>query len=230
MALGAQLRAPSFPLAARASRACCRVQVRRNSVADSPPPPPPSATAAARSPATQTPPRPPPQAARAPAPRRRGPAPAAAAPPAIEKEEYVAAPPGSLLRPGVDDPSSMRGQFEKAIRAAQDSIVAAVEELDGTPFRQDAWTRPGGGGGITRVLQGGNVWEKAGVNVSVVYGSMPAEAYRAAVGRDVGGLAAEDRVPFFAAGISSVMHPKNPHVSAACVFHFIHLFVIFYIL
>jgi coproporphyrinogen III oxidase len=106
----------------------------------------------------------------------------------------------------------MRGQFEKAIRAAQDSIVAAVEELDGTPFRQDAWTRPGGGGGITRVLQGGNVWEKAGVNVSVVYGSMPAEAYRAAVGRDVGGLTAEDRVPFFAAGISSVMHPKNPHV------------------
>jgi coproporphyrinogen III oxidase len=105
----------------------------------------------------------------------------------------------------------MRGRFEAVIRAAQDSICAAVSELDGTPFRQDAWTRPGGGGGITRVIQGGNVFEKAGVNVSVVYGSMPAEAYRAAVGRDVAGLDPADRVPFFAAGISSVMHPHNPH-------------------
>lgn len=105
----------------------------------------------------------------------------------------------------------MKARFEKVIRDAQDSIVSAIEEVDGIKFRQDAWTRPGGGGGITRVLQGGNVWEKAGVNVSVVYGTMPAEAYRAAVGHDVKGLASSDRVPFFAAGISSVMHPWNPH-------------------
>lgn len=104
----------------------------------------------------------------------------------------------------------MRARFEKVIRDAQDSICAAISEIDGTPFHQDAWTRPGGGGGITRVLQGGNVWEKAGVNVSVVYGSMPAEAYRAAVGHDIQGLK-DERVPFFAAGISSVMHPWNPH-------------------
>jgi coproporphyrinogen III oxidase len=45
---------------------------------------------------------------------------------------------------------------------------------------------PGGGGGISRVLQGGNVFEKAGVNVSVVYGQMPPEAYRAATGEQVG--------------------------------------------
>ena len=44
------------------------------------------------------------------------------------------------------------------------------------PSAQDAWVRPGGGGGISRVLQNGNVWEKAGINVSVVYGTMPAEA------------------------------------------------------
>lgn len=105
----------------------------------------------------------------------------------------------------------MRVKFEQVIRDAQNSICAAIEKVDGTTFRQDAWTRPGGGGGITRVVQGGNVWEKAGVNVSVVYGSMPAEAYRAAVGHDVTGLSATDRVPFFAAGISSVMHPWNPH-------------------
>ena len=98
---------------------------------------------------------------------------------------------------------SMRGRFEKMIRDAQDSICSAIEEVDGTKFRQDAWTRAGGGGGITRVMQGGNVWEKAGVNVSVVYGTMPADAYRAAIGKDVP-AGPDDRVPFFAAGISSV--------------------------
>lgn len=129
----------------------------------------------------------------------------------IEKEDYIETVPDSLLRAGIDDQNSMKGRFERVIREAQDSICAAISEVDGTPFHQDAWTRESGGGGITRVLKDGNVWEKAGVNVSVVYGSMPAEAYRAAVGRDVKDLKDADRVPFFAAGISSVMHPWNPH-------------------
>ena len=73
-------------------------------------------------------------------------------------------------------------KFEKMIRKAQNEICAAIQELDGQEFREDAWTRPGGGGGISRVLQGGEVFEKAGVNVSVVYGQMPPEAYRAATG------------------------------------------------
>lgn len=61
-----------------------------------------------------------------------------------------------------------------------------MEAADGgASFRQDAWTRPSGGGGITRVMQEGKVWEKAGVAVSVVYGSMPAESYRVAVGKDI---------------------------------------------
>jgi coproporphyrinogen III oxidase len=47
----------------------------------------------------------------------------------------------------------MRARFEKVIRAAQDSICAAISEIDGTPFHQDAWVREAGGGGITRVLQ-----------------------------------------------------------------------------
>ncbi len=47
----------------------------------------------------------------------------------------------------------MRGQFEAVIRAAQESITAAVSGVDGASFREDAWTRPGGGGGISRVLQ-----------------------------------------------------------------------------
>eukprot|EP00171_Calliarthron_tuberculosum_P014699 IDg14699t1 len=122
--------------------------------------------------------------------------------------------PDSFVR-GVDssDPGSMRTRFEKMIRDAQDSICAEVELLDGGKFHEDAWVRENGGGGISRVLQGGNVFEKAGVNVSVVYGTMPPEAVAAAsargVTRDVGFKPGEP-VPFFAAGISSVMHPWNP--------------------
>lgn len=120
--------------------------------------------------------------------------------------------PGSLLR-SVDSQSSTKARFEKVIRSAQDSICKAIEEIDGTKFREDAWVRADGGGGITRVMQNGNVWEKAGVNVSVVYGSMPAEAYRAASANPevLKSKETSGRVPFFAAGISSVMHPHNPH-------------------
>ena len=121
--------------------------------------------------------------------------------------------PKSLLRPGKDTENSTKAKFEKVIRDAQDSICKAIEDIDGTKFRQDAWTREDGGGGITRVMQDGNIWEKAGVNVSVVYGSMPPEAYRAATGNAEALKGKENigRVPFFAAGISSVMHPRNPH-------------------
>eukprot|EP00271_Cylindrocystis_brebissonii_P010358 TRINITY_DN2652_c0_g1_i2.p1 TRINITY_DN2652_c0_g1~~TRINITY_DN2652_c0_g1_i2.p1 ORF type:complete len:318 (+),score=43.73 TRINITY_DN2652_c0_g1_i2:129-1082(+) len=140
--------------------------------------------------------------------------------PGIEKEVAIQGTPDSLLRGEEQEQqssesgsSSMRSRFEKMILAAQNQICAAVEEVDGSKFRQDAWTRPGGGGGISRVLQDGNVWEKAGVNVSVVYGTMPREAYRAATGNsqsDAGTANSDGRIPFFAAGISSVMHPKNP--------------------
>lgn len=89
----------------------------------------------------------------------------------------------------------------------QDDICAAVEAVDGTKFREDSWIRPGGGGGISRVLQDGNVFEKAGVNVSVVYGTMPPEAYRAATGGSSANGSVTNkagRIPFFAAGVSSV--------------------------
>jgi len=127
---------------------------------------------------------------------------------AIEEEVYVEGAPVTLLREE-DYESPMRVKFEKMVREAQDTICAAVEELDGSKFHEDTWTRPTGGGGISRVLQDGNVFEKAGVNVSVVYGQMPPEAYRAATGDDSAGKAGP--VPFFASGISSVMHPRNPH-------------------
>lgn len=132
----------------------------------------------------------------------------------IEKEVMLDSTPDSLLREGLDGPGTMRAKFEHKIREAQDEICSAVSALDGAEFHEDAWGRPGGGGGISRVLAGGNVWEKAGVNVSVVYGSMPPEAYRAATGQTETGSSnggEDERVPFFASGISSVMHPLNPY-------------------
>ena len=92
-----------------------------------------------------------------------------------------------------------------------------MEELDGGNFQEDAWTRPGGGGGISRVLTNGNVFEKAGCSLSVVYGSMPQEALQSATTRGADrakGYAPGERVPFFACGLSSVMHPRNPMVRA----------------
>ncbi|WVY89861.1 hypothetical protein V8G54_035375 [Vigna mungo] len=129
----------------------------------------------------------------------------------IEKETPEAERPETFLR-GVDEAhssSSVRARFEKMIREAQDSVCSALEAADGgAQFKEDVWSRPGGGGGISRVLQDGAVWEKAGVNVSVVYGVMPPDAYRAAKGAPTDQKPGP--VPFFAAGISSVLHPKNP--------------------
>ncbi|CDP04123.1 unnamed protein product [Coffea canephora] len=110
-----------------------------------------------------------------------------------------------------DSAGSVRARFEKMIRDAQDSVCAAIEAVDnGSKFKEDVWSRPGGGGGISRVLQDGAVWEKAGVNVSVVYGVMPPEAYRAAKPSSDNGDIKPGPIPFFAAGISSVLHPHNP--------------------
>lgn len=121
----------------------------------------------------------------------------------IEKETPETERPDTFLRESSSS-SSVRARFEKMIRDAQDEVCRAIEVADGgAQFKEDVWSRPGGGGGISRVLQDGAVWEKAGVNVSVVYGVMPPEAYRAAK------AASADHkpgpVPFFAAGISSVI-------------------------
>ncbi|PON56446.1 Coproporphyrinogen III oxidase, aerobic [Parasponia andersonii] len=145
----------------------------------------------------------------------------------IEKETPEAQRPDTFLREdSASSSSSVRARFEKMIRDAQDSVCRAIEAADGgARFKEDVWSRPGGGGGISRVLQDGAVWEKAGVNVSVVYGVMPPEAYRAAKAESVDHKSGP--VPFFAAGVSSVrawefsfgfcsqfrgvvLHPKNP--------------------
>ncbi|KAL6651350.1 hypothetical protein ACP70R_010275 [Stipagrostis hirtigluma subsp. patula] len=137
---------------------------------------------------------------------------------AIEKETPESEPPPTFLRDDGDGAGSgsVRARFEAMIRRVQGEVCAALEEADGggARFVEDVWSRPGGGGGISRVLQDGRVFEKAGVNVSVVYGVMPPDAYRAAKGAPGKNGAADGQkagpVPFFAAGISSVLHPKNP--------------------
>lgn len=101
--------------------------------------------------------------------------------------------------------------MEKFIHENQEEIVRQLEKVDGKKFQKDTWNRPKGGGGITCVLQDGNVFEKAGVNTSVVYGTLP----RAAIAKmrvHHRALDAEvESLEFFAAGISLVLHPHNPH-------------------
>jgi coproporphyrinogen III oxidase len=90
------------------------------------------------------------------------------------------------------------------VRAMQQEICAALERLDGDGrFGADSWDRPGGGGGVSRVLQEGAVLEKAGVNVSEVHGALSTELARRVPGE--GGA-------FFAAGLSIVVHPRSPMV------------------
>jgi len=101
----------------------------------------------------------------------------------------------------------MRQRMADLARDTQAEITAAIGALDGTDFREDTWERPGGGGGWSRVLQDGRVFEKAGVNVSVVHGELSEQAASAMrAKRDLSGT---DR-RFFATGISLVLHPHNP--------------------
>jgi coproporphyrinogen III oxidase len=93
------------------------------------------------------------------------------------------------------------------IRAMQAELCESLERLDGTArFGADGWVRPGGGGGLSRVLQEGPVLEKVGVNVSEVHGDLPD-----ALARRVPG----EGSAFFATGLSVVIHPRSPMVPTA---------------
>jgi coproporphyrinogen III oxidase len=92
------------------------------------------------------------------------------------------------------------------LRELQDRITTALERGDGSAsFRRDRWSRAEGGGGETRVLRDGAVFEQAGVNFSHVSGAgLPASA--TAQRPELAGAA------FEATGVSLVIHPRNPHV------------------
>ncbi|MCA9666213.1 MAG: oxygen-dependent coproporphyrinogen oxidase [Myxococcales bacterium] len=107
----------------------------------------------------------------------------------------------------------MRERFERMVREAQDAICAGIEAFEPTArFRRDGWQRDGGGGGESRVLQEGAVFEKAGVNFSSVFGELPAAAVRSMGGGDRLGDDASGQLPFFAAGVSVVIHAHSPMV------------------
>ena len=95
---------------------------------------------------------------------------------------------------------------EDYLRNLQLDICSSLEEVDGKEkFRKDQWDRPGGGGGISRVLVGGDIFEQAGVGFSHVFGSeMPPSATKSRP--ELAGKG------FQAMGVSLVLHPRNPYV------------------
>jgi len=98
----------------------------------------------------------------------------------------------------------MKDKFYAYIQKLQNTITSKLEEVDGkATFKEDIWERPEGGGGRTRVIENGNVFEKGGVNISGVHGELPKsmQAY----------FGVED-ADFFACGLSLVLHPKSPMV------------------
>jgi len=107
----------------------------------------------------------------------------------------------------------IKAKMELMIMKTQAEFCRALEAEEGPniKFHVDRWLRSEGGGGVTCVLQEGQTFEKAGVNVSVVHGNLPpnAVAQMRARGKN---LAKDKELPFFAIGISSVIHPRNPHV------------------
>ncbi|KAG9295029.1 hypothetical protein G9A89_017823 [Geosiphon pyriformis] len=114
------------------------------------------------------------------------------------------------LKEEVTDSSSMRLRMEQYVKNLQKKIVAELEALDGKSFKVDTWKRKEGGDGVSCVLQEGNVFEKAGVLVSVVYGQLPQAAVEQMKSRHKEINPAHGPFPFFAAGISIVLHPHNP--------------------
>lgn len=98
----------------------------------------------------------------------------------------------------------MKTQFVSYIKKLQNEIIDAIQDEDGMAcFQEDAWERPGGGGGRTCVIENGAVFEKGGVNTSEVFGKLPESMQKQL------GVSQSD---FFACGISLVIHPKNPMV------------------
>lgn len=95
----------------------------------------------------------------------------------------------------------LRRETIEYFRSLQDSICAGLAAIDGSKFREDSWDREGGGGGRSRVLENGGVFEKAGVNFSEVFGEMDPQFAKQIPG---------EGTQFTAAGVSLVLHPRSP--------------------
>tara|TARA_R110002049_G_scaffold77568_18_gene198483 strand:+ start:1420 stop:2322 length:903 start_codon:yes stop_codon:yes gene_type:complete len=98
----------------------------------------------------------------------------------------------------------MKEKFVAYIKNLQNTITTNLETVDGTAkFKEDIWKRPEGGGGKSRVIENGSVFEKGGVNISEVHGELPESMQQYFGVKDAN---------FFACGLSLVLHPKNPFV------------------
>ncbi|WP_136467854.1 oxygen-dependent coproporphyrinogen oxidase [Flagellimonas onchidii] len=98
----------------------------------------------------------------------------------------------------------MKDKFYDYIQQLQGTITSKLEQVDGTAkFQEDLWKRPEGGGGRTRVIENGAVFEKGGVNISAVHGALPQSMQNYFNVKDA---------DFFACGLSLVIHPKSPMV------------------
>ncbi len=98
----------------------------------------------------------------------------------------------------------MKNKFYQYIQNLQDQICKGLEDIDGVAkFREDVWERLEGGGGRTRVIENGKVFEKGGVNISAVHGKLPDTMQK---------MFGVKEADFFACGLSLVIHPKNPFV------------------
>lgn len=105
--------------------------------------------------------------------------------------------------------ASRRAEVTRWIAGLHDELTSFFGRLDrGGTFTEDRWERPGGGGGVARVMTDGVTFEKAGINRSAVMGELPELAARRLGGRG----AAVGATQFFATGVSLVVHPRSPKV------------------
>ena len=96
-------------------------------------------------------------------------------------------------------------QVKEYLSMLQDQIIGQLEQVDGKCFKREEWKRPEGGGGLSCVIEQGNVFERGGVNYSHVFGlGLPASA--TAARPELSGRS------FEAMGVSIVLHPYNPYV------------------
>ncbi|WP_431472492.1 oxygen-dependent coproporphyrinogen oxidase [Nonlabens sp. SCSIO 43208] len=111
----------------------------------------------------------------------------------------------------------MKEKFYSFILELQDTISGTLEKLDGVAsFKQDLWEREEGGGGRSRVIENGAVFEKGGVNISAVHGPLPVSMQNYFKVNDV---------DFYATGLSLVLHPKNPFVPTVhCNFRYFEMY------
>ncbi len=109
-------------------------------------------------------------------------------------------------QPNVNPPGDSRERVSQAYRNLQDQICQKLEQLDGgSAFHEDSWKRPDGGGGRSRVIKRGKIFEQGGVNFSEVWGkNLPPSILvkrPEAAGHE-----------FYATGTSMVLHPRNPYI------------------